>query len=535
MPQPKVIHQPQTQRALKRGISTLTQAVAPTLGPLPRRSVTQNLDKLELLDDGGLIARRIIALPESDDDVGAMLLRQVLWRMRQHTGDGAATTAVLYEQIYNEGLRFIAAGADPMRLRGRLTEALPRLIERLRAETRYLSNEEELRAAAFSVCYDEEMSRILGEVLYTIGPQGQVDVREGHGRGMEYNYVAGCYWKGGAQSKEMLRGSHRQVAELHDASILVTDMEIEEPAEMAPLMQLALRCGIKELLLIVASISEKGLSLALDKRLSDKILTVVATIDEFHPADLHQAQADISLLTGGRPILLQAGESLDTVKQSDFGQARWIWADDKHFGFASGKGNPQTIRDQARRLRQTYRETDDDDTRARALNRLGKLSGGLATVYVGGIAKEEIRQRKDLAERTIRTLRGAAGGGVIPGGGVALAACRDWLLAEADCCDELEGRAACFILAHATEAPARSLLENAGYDPSEILAQLTPGERNGGFDVMQGAFVDVDAAGIVDVAEVQVEALRHAVSSAALALTVDVLVLHRDPETMTEP
>ena len=535
MPQPKVIHQPQTQRALQRGIATLTQAVAPTLGPLPRRSVTQNLDKLELLDDGGVIARRIVALPEQDDDVGAMLLRQVLWRVRQHAGDGTATTAVLYEQIYSEGLRFIAAGADPMRLRSRLTQLLPQMCQRLTADKRILRREAELEAAAFSVCYDEEMARILAEALYTIGPYGQVDVREGHGRGMTYNFVAGCYWKGGAQSKEMLRGGHRQVAELHDAAILVTDMEIEEPAELVPLMQLALRCGIKQLLLIVASISEKGLSVVLDKRISDKIRTVVTTIDEFHPGDLIQAQADICLLTGGRPILQKAGDSLETVAADDFGEARWVWADDKNFGFASGKGEPQAIRDQARRLRETYRETDDDDTRVRALTRLGKFNGGLATVYVGGIAKDEIRQRKELAERTIRALRGAAGGGVIPGGGVALAACRDWLHTEAETYDDLEGRAACQILAKAAEAPLRRLLRNAGYDPSEILAQLTPGESNSGFDTMKRAFVDVAAAGIADVAEVQVEALRRAVSSAALALTIDVLVLHRDPETMTEP
>lgn len=537
MPKPKVVHQPQTGRALQRGFATLAGAVAPTLGPLPRRSVTQNLEKLELLDDGGLIARRIIALPAQDEDVGAMLLRQVMWRMHQQAGDGVATTAVLYEQIYNEGLRFLAAGADPMRLRDRLIALLPGLSERLTAQTRFLSTEEELDAAAFSVCYDKEMARILGEVMFTVGPYGQVDVREGHGRGMEYNYVAGCYWKGGAQSKEMLRGGHRQVAELQDATILVTDMEIEEPAELVPVMQLALRCGIKALLLIVASISDKGLSVVLDKRLSAKIRTVVAKIDEFHPGDLHQAQADICLLAGGRPILHKAGDSLETVAESDFGRARWVWVDESNFGFASGKGDPRAMRDLARRLRGIYHETEDDDTRARALNRLGKLNGGLATVYVGGIAKDEIRQRKALAERTIRALRGAVlpGGGVIPGGGTALAACRDWLLAEAAGHDDLEGRAACLILAEAVEAPMRRLLANAGYDPSEIMAQLTPGEPGDGFDVMKRAFVDVAAAGIVDVAQVQVEAIRRAVSSAALALTIDVLVLHREPETMTEP
>ena len=240
------------------------------------------------------------------------------------------------------------------------------------------------------------------------------------------------------------------------------------------------------------------------------------------------------MLTGGRPILLKAGDSLETVRADDFGGARWVWVDDKNFGFASGKGDPRAVRDLARRLRRTYAETDDDDTRARALNRLGKLNGGLATVYVGGIAKDEIRQRKDLAERTIRALRGAARNGVIPGGGTALAACHDWLLAEAAGYDDLEGRAACLILAHAAEAPMRRLLANAGYDPSEIMAQLRPGDSTG-FDVMKRAFVDVAAAGIVDVAQVQVEALRRAVSSAALALTIDVLVLHREPETMTEP
>ena len=535
MPEPKIIHQPQTQIALQRGIETLVNAVAPTLGPLPRRSVAQNLEKLELLDDAGVIARRIIALPKQDDDVGAMLLRQVLWKMHQHVGDGAATTAVLYEQIYNEGLRFIAAGADPMRLRARFMELLPRLSERLIADARQLRTEAELKALAFSVCYDEEMADVLGEVLFTIGPYGQVDTRAGHGRGMEHDYIEGSYWKGGAQSKEMLRGSPRQVVEMHDAAILVTDMDIEEPRELVPLMQLALRFGITQLLLVVASISEKGLSVVLDTRLREKIQTIVVAIDGYHPGELTQAQADIGLLTGGRPVLQKAGESLETVRKSDFGEARWVWVDDKNFGFASGKGDPVQIRDQVRRLRKTYAVTEDDDTRARVFNRLGKLNGGLATVYVGGIAKDEIRQRKDLAERTIRALRSAAAGGVIAGGGVAFLKCHEWLWTEAKRQNELESRAAHLILATAVKAPIRRLLENAGFDPSEIMAQLAHGEASCGFDVMKRTIVDVAEAGIVDVAQVLVEALQRAVSSAALALTIDVLVLHREPETMTEP
>ena len=535
MPRPKVVHQPTTHEALKRGISTLVSAIAPTLGPLPRRSITQNLSKFELLDDGGVIARRIIALPEREDDVGAMLLRQVLWKVHQHVGDGAATTAVLYERIYSEGLRYIAAGADPMRLRVRLMELLPRICESLLADKRPLRSEAELKALAFSVCYDEEMADVLGEVMYTIGQYGQVDIRAGHGRGMEYNTVEGSYWKGGAQSKEMLRGTARSVAEMHDAAILVTDLDIEEPRELVPLMQEALRCGITELLLIVSSISEKGLSVVLDKRLREKVKTIVVKLDSFVEDELAQSREDIARLTGARPLLQKAGESLEHVREDDFGEARWVWADDKNFGFASGKGDPKQLRAQVRRLRVAYAAAEDDDDRERLLNRLGRLNGGLATVYVGGIAEEEIRQRKELAERTIRALRSATADGVIPGGGIALLRCREQLLAETGVEGELERRAARQILAKAADAPIRQLLANAGHDPSEVLARLSQCGAEFGFDVMTGAIVDVAAAGILDVAQVQVEALQRAVSSAALALTIDVLVLHREPETMTEP
>ncbi len=535
MPRPQVIHQPQTQRALKRGITTLVKAIAPTLGPTPRRSIAQNQSKFELLDDGGTIARRIVALPEPDEDVGAMLLRQTLWQVHQHVGDGAATTALLYARVYGEGLRCIAAGADPMRLRAALMALLPSVIERLLSDARPLRGEDELKALAFSLCYDETMAAVLGEVIHTIGRYGQVDVRAGHGRGMEYNYVEGGYWRGGAQSKTMLRGAHRPVAEMHDAAILVTDMDIEEPRDLVPLMSLALRGGIEKLLLVVASISDKGLSVVLDERLKDKIQTVVVKIDAFHPGDLSGAQEDIALLTGAKPQLQKAGHSLERVKADDFGGARWVWADDSNFGVASGKGDPRQLRDAVRSLRAAYASAESDDDKSRLLERLGRLNGGLATVYVGGVAEDEIRQRKETAERTLRALRRAADHGVIPGGGVALLRCRESLQEEAARHDNLEARFARLIMAAACEAPIRQLLKNAGYDPSEILARMRHSGDGAGFDALRGEIVDVAEAGILDVAQVQAEALRRAVSSAALALTIDALVLHREPETMTDP
>ena len=535
MPIPKVIHEPRTKAALRRGIATLGNAIRPTLGPLPRRLVAQNQTKFELLDDGGIIARRIIALADQEDDVGAMLLRQVLWQARQQVGDGAATTAVLYESVYNEGLRFIAAGANPMRLRASLEALLPQATGDLLAQARILSDAKALEGIAFSVCYDEEMAAVLGEAIDTVGRYGQVDIRAGHGRGMAHNYVDGAYWKGGVQSKEMLRGSARRVTEMAEAAILVTDLDIEEARELIPLMQLALRRGINKLLLVVKSISEKGISVLIDDRLTSKIQTVVVKIEAFHPEDLLQAGRDIALLTGGNPIFEAAKSTLEDVTADDFGYARWVWADDKNFGFAGGAGDPIKLRRQARKLRRAYAKTQDDDDRERLLQRLGKFNGGLATVHVGGIADDEIKQRKEQAERTVRALRQALAHGVIPGGGLSLWNCGRGLRDAASEQESLEARAARQILATALAAPMRCLLENAGYEASELLAQLPEYPCGFGFDVMRGEFVDMAAAGIFDVAQVQAEALRRAVSSAALALTIDVLVLHRDPETMTEP
>ena len=314
MPGPKVIHQPRTQDALKRGITTLVSAIAPTLGPTPRPSIAQNQSKFELLDDGGLIARRIIALPQPDEDVGAMLLRQVLWQVHQHVGDGAATTAVLYERIYREGLRFMAAGADPMRLRARLMALLPRISAAPAGMTRALCEaKRSSRLWLFRSVMTKRWRSVLGEIIHCIGPYGQVDVRAGHGRRLEYNYVEGSYLERRPPIQgDAARLQQRGVAEMQDAAILVTDMDIEEPRDLVPVMSLALRCGIRSLLLVVASISETGLSVLLDKRLRDKIQTLVVKLDAYHPGELDASRRRISrCLTGARPLLQKAGERLE--------------------------------------------------------------------------------------------------------------------------------------------------------------------------------------------------------------------------------
>ena len=535
MPKPGIVEQPRTHEAISRGVDILVEAIAPTLGPLPRPPVVHNQNKLELLDDGGMIARRIIALQDREDDVGAMLLRQVLWQVHQQVGDGAASTAVLYHAIYNEGLRFIAAGANAMRLRTRLMNWLPKLRQTLLEEARILTGEPQLRDIAFAVCYDEQMAAALAEVIDTVGQYGQVDVRAGHGRGMEREYVDGAYWKGGVLSKAMLRGKDRQLAEMEDAAILITDMDIEEGRALVPLLQMALRSDIANLLLIVKSISDVGVGVLMEERVRQKLRTLVVKLDHQKLDDFNQSYQDIGILTDARPLLDAAGQSLADVTIDDFGRARWVWADDGNFGFAGGKGDPRQIREHVHSLRHAYTCADDGDNRERLLGRLGKLQGGLATVRVGGIADDEIRSRRDMAERTIRALRLALAGGVIPGGGISLLRLGDCLGNDMSSDEDLEARAAREILARALQAPIRTLLANAGKEPGEVLARLQESGGNFGYEVMRGEIRDLTEAGVWDVAQVQVEALQRAVTSAALALTIDVMILHREPEIMTDP
>ena len=535
MPTPKVIHQPTTHDAIQQGVQTIVDAIRPTLGPMPRQLVAQKMDKFELLDDGGVIARRIIQIDDREEDVGAMLLRQVLWKVNQKVGDGCATTAVLYEAIYNEGLRYLAAGANAMRLRQYLMQALRQCTDALMEQRQELSNVNSLQKIAQSVCYDEQMAGVLGEVIDTVGQYGQVDVRDGHGRIVECKYVEGSYWRGGVHSKEQLRTTTRRVAEMQDAAILITDLDIKEPKELVPLMRLVAHLKIKNLILICKSISDGGMSIVLSPQIREKVNTVVVKIGGLVKEDQQQAYEDIAYLTGAIPVLDAAGQTLEHVREDDFGEARWAWADDKHFGFAGGKGDPIQLRQHVKRLRNGYNQSTDNDDRERLLDRLGRLYGGSATVYVGGLTKQEINLRRELAQRTVRAVRNALADGVVEGGGMALFRCQAMLKAEVQKQTELEAQAAYQMLAKAAEAPIRALLTNAGFEASEIMAQLQYEDSGCGFDLITGKFVDMTVAGILDVASVQKEALEHAVSSAALALTVDVMVLHRNPSVETEP
>ncbi|HLV36845.1 MAG TPA: chaperonin GroEL [Spirillospora sp.] len=534
---PGLVFQPTTHKAMQRGINRLASAIRPTLGPAARTVAIDQLvhpGKLpELLDSGGIVARRIIELADRGEDVGAMLLRALVCRQHDDMGDGTATAAVLFQAVFDASLRYVAAGGNAARLRYHLERALPLILNQLDSMTVFVEGKERLVNIANSICHDPPMADLLGEIFDIIGPYGQIDIRKDQARGLRREYVEGMYWNGGLFSRAMIADAANQRTVYENAALFLSDFEVEEPRDLLPLIEAAVEAKISALVIVIRRLSEKAMSLVVAANRPEKLRVMAVKLPGSNPVDRDGALEDLAVLTGAVPLLRVAGSTLESVRPEHFGRSRRAWADLRNFGIVAGKGNTRALRQHLFHLEEQFNRTADPELRKKIQARIGRLMGGSATLYVGGATKLEIEARKALAERTAETLRGAVREGVLPGGGVALLNCRA-ALEDYDSADPDE-RAACQILVKALAEPARVIYANAGYDPSEVMAKLAYAPPGHGFDVITGQIIDMQQAGILDSAPVLKHALRSAVTTAGLALSVDVLVQHRKPETATQP
>jgi chaperonin GroEL len=536
MPKPGVILQPNTYRSLQQGINQLLNAVGPTLGPYPRLVAYDNqVDGLELLDDGGLIARRIIQLPNRDADMGAMYVRQLLWQLRQSAGDGAATAAVIFQTVFNEGVRFVAADGNPMLLRRHLEAGLQLILAELERQTFPVEGREKLAGLAESICHEPELAKLLGQIFDIIGGFGCLEIRSGRSQESWLEYVDDMYWPGGVFSPVQMTDSGQRRIELQDAALLISDLEVTDPYELLHVLQIALQANFKSMLLLVKNISDGMMGLVMTERARASMQVVPIKLKSYVQAELAALYQDLALLTGGRPVLQAAGQTLKSVTLADLGRAERIWADLNYFGLSGGQGDSQQLDQHLIELRSAYENLIDYTEKEKQQGRIGKLLGGTGILWIGGATETEIKTRQDMAERTVRALRGAIIEGVLAGGGAALLACQPMLQERLAQSTSAEERAAFQILLKAMEAPVRTLLGNAGYDPSAIVGQLRQAEPGTAFDVRCGRMVDAPTTGILDVAAVQKEAVRRAIGSAALALTIDVLVHVKKPAQSVEP
>jgi chaperonin GroEL len=538
-PTRRVIFQPRTYRGFQHGINMMANAIRPTLGPRPRIvAIDRILDERmpELLDNGGIIAKRIIQLPGPAQDIGAMYLRDMLWRLHDQVGDGTATAAVLFQVVYNEGVRYLTSGGNARQLQDHLQTGLKVILNHLTGLTVALKGQSQLAQVAESLCYDPAMARMMGEIFDIIGEYGRLEIREGRSRELEREYVEGMYWERGLISRQMATDPHRFRAEFENAAILISDLEINEPQQLFPPLELALRANLKALLIVADKISDNAIGFLLANKKPDRFQVIAVNTPGYGPTERVAALEDLAMLTGGKAFINVAGDTFDRIKPEDFGQARRTWADQRNFGIIGGKGSPRCLRQHIATLRAAHSRTEDIVGREQLLKRIGKLLGGSATLWVGGTTELAINERVELAKRTAAAMRAAIMEGVLPGGGAALMACRPLLQQKLTGSRDPDERAAYHILLEAIAAPFRTIVTNAGFDDRDVLAEikLAQGGPAYGFDVTSEQVVDMNEAGIWDPAIVQKSAVYTAISGAALALTIDVLVHRTDqPEYAT--
>ena len=535
---PGLVFQPAAHRRMQRGINALVAAVRPTLGPTARTVAITHLmndqKSPEILDDGGLIARRVIELGPRGEDMGAMLARALICRQHERMGDGAATAAVLFQAVYNGGLHYLAAGGNAMRLRVHLQAALSCALGLLDEMTFRIEGKENLARAAEAICHDPPMAKLLGEIFDIIGAYGQLDIRKDHSRGLRRDYIEGMYWNSGLFSREMIMNRAELQTVYEEPSILIVDFKINDPRHIMPILEIAVETKIEKLILVAGDLSKEalaGLLLANGKLKNFQVMAVKGP--GRNTDDRIAAVEDLAILTGAEPMLKVAGHSLKDVAARHFGRARRGWASPHSFGIVGGKGNPRKLRQHVGHLQSRFQRSDDSKERGKILERIGKLMGGSATLWTGGASEAEIERRKELAERTASAMRAAVKDGVLPGAGLAYLACRPALESGQRASADPDERAAFRILHQALAEPARAIFENAGYDPGDVMAKLMNADGRCGFDALSGQLID--RRRIVDGASIQKAALRNAVLTAGMALTVDVLVHHKTPEIARHP
>lgn len=526
----RVVFQPAACQSMQKGINKLVEAIRPTLGPLPRTvAVDRVLDRRmpELLDDGGTIAKRITRLPDPGEDVGAMLVRDFLWRLQDQAGDGTATGAVLFQSVYNRSVQYLASGGNPVRVRLFLERGMRAVIDQLAEMTVHLEGRERLAQVAETLCRESGLAALLGEIFDIIGEYGRLEIRPGRGLTLEREYVEGMYWDRGVVSPNMLTGGAGTRTEMQDTAILISDLQIEDPLQLKPVIDLALRAGIRSLLVIAGEYSERAISILLANSSPGKLTIVAVKLPGWDAEEQAWALEDLSVLTGGRPFVSATGESLRSIRPEDFGRARRVWADRFTFGIVGGGGDPRALRRHIARLRACSESTADPVLHDKLHGRVGKLLGGTAVLRLGGETELEIEHRKELAKRTAAAMRAAMMSGVLPGGGTALLMCRPLMERQRARSSDPDERAACRILREALEEPMRTIIHNAGGDAGRILAEIEAAGPGHGYDARSGRVVRMIEAGIWDAAAVVKSAFYGAVSTAGLALTIDVLVRRR--------
>ncbi len=511
----------EARASLKKGIDALADTVKVTLGPKGRNVVLDKKFGAPTITNDGVTIAREIDLPEPFENMGAQLLKEVATKTNDIAGDGTTTATVLAQAIVTEGLKNLAAGANPMILRRGLEKGVEALITEIKSMAKPVETHEEVAQVASISAADVEIGDLIAEVMDRVGKDGVITVEEGRGIAMEKEYTEGMQFDRGFISLYMATNQDNTIAELSNPYILVTDKKISAIADILPLLERVLQSGRKELVIIGEDIDGEALATLVVNKMRGAFNVLGVKAPGF--GDRREAMLeDIAILTGATLVTEKKGLKLENATLQDLGQARTVTSTKDITTIVEGEGDSRELQARVQQIRALINETTSDYDREKLQERLAKLAGGVGVIKVGAATEVELKEKKHRVEDALSATRAAIEEGIVPGGGAVLVAALpalDKLSPEAG--DEATG---VNILRRALEEPLRQIAFNAGYDGAVTVAGVRNSPRGYGFNALTGEYVDMFKAGIIDPVKVTRSALQNAASIAGMVLSTDTLI-----------
>lgn len=526
----EILFNEEARRALGRGVDQLANAVKVTLGPKGRNVVLDKKFGSPTITNDGVTIARDIELPDPFENMGAQLVKEVATKTNDVAGDGTTTATVLAQAMIQEGMRNVAAGANPMILKKGIETAVKTLVEEIKKRSIKVSGKAEIAQVASVSAADEEIGGLIAEAMEKVGNDGVITVEESKGLQTALNVVEGMQFDRGYISPYMVTDPDRMEAVMDNSYILITDRKISAIADMLPTLEKVVKVG-KELLIIAEDVEGEALATLVVNRLRGTFKAVAVKAPGF--GDRRKAMLeDIAILTGGTVITEDMGRKLDSVELTDLGTARQVRITKDETTIIDGVGDKDVIAKRVSQIRAQVEETTSEFDREKLQERLAKLSGGVAVIEVGAATEVEMKDKKLRIEDALNATRAAVEEGIVAGGGttfIDIIPALNTLEATGDVQTGIN------LVKRAVEEPLRQIAYNAGLEGSVVVEKVKNTEAGVGFNALTEEYIDMVKAGIVDPAKVTRSALQNAASIASLVLTTETIVADKVEENAAVP
>ncbi|MBK7743427.1 MAG: chaperonin GroEL [Betaproteobacteria bacterium] len=513
------------------GVNVLANAVKVTLGPKGRNVVLERSFGAPTITKDGVSVAKEIELKDKFENMGAQMVKEVASKTSDVAGDGTTTATVLAQSIVTEGMKYVAAGMNPMDLKRGIDKAVIAVVEELKKISKPCSTGKEIaQVGAISANADEEIGKTIAEAMEKVGKEGVITVEDGKGLQNELDLVEGMQFDRGYISPYFINNPDKQVALLDDPYVLLHDKKISNIRDLLPLLEQVAKAG-KPLLIIAEDVDGEALATLVVNNIRGILKTAAVKAPGF--GDRRKAMLeDIAILTGGTVIAEELGMKLETASLKDLGRAKRIEVGKEDTTIIDGSGEKAAIEARVKNIRKQVEEATSDYDKEKLQERVAKLAGGVAVIKVGAATEVEMKEKKARVEDALHATRAAVEEGIVPGGGVAYIRARANLKGLKG--DNADQEAGIKIVMRAIEEPLRQIVANAGDEPSVVVNRVVEGKGNFGFNAQSGQYGDLVEMGVVDPTKVTRFALQNAASVASLMLTTEAMVaeLPKDDKPM---